>query len=522
MQVAVGGNSKSMMLQKMRREGCHVLVGTPGRLNDLLSDQYSGVRAPRLSALVLDEADRLLDQGFAPEIESIQRQLPDRAEVDRQTLLFSATVPQGVMQIVRQTAKPNYKYVRTVQEGEQQTHERVPQKLVKLAGFENSMAALVELAKREIEREGSRPFKAIVYFNASAEVKLASSVLRNLRSPTTSEVAQQHPLYPAMIFEIHAKLSQPMRTRAADRFRRAKSAILLSTDVTARGMDFPDVTHVIQIGLPPSRESYIHRLGRTGRAGKEGEGWLFITDLEYREGRSILRGLPLGLDSSVQTANVDMSKDASLPETTANILTQVINASQLGDPMEKLEAYKSALGSYGWLDKKQELIDLMNNRARYCWGMETPPPIPSILVNKLGLRRIHGINTSLNDDRFPREPPRDGFNDRDGRSLRDDRSTNHYGGGSRGNSGFDRNDRFNRSGSSSRYSGETSSPRGGYGRQGTSSYEDRGSSRGDSYGSSSRGGRSYVGSYGSSSSSRGGGYAGSSRGRTGGYTNNRR
>lgn len=511
-----------MMLQKMRREGCHVLVGTPGRLNDLLSDQYSGVRAPRLSALVLDEADRLLDQGFAPEIESIQRQLPDRAEVDRQTLLFSATVPQGVMQIVRETAKPNYKYVRTVQEGEQQTHERVPQKLVKLAGFENSMAALVELAKREIEREGSRPFKAIIYFNASAEVKLASSVLRNLRSLTTSEVAQQHPLYPAMIFEIHAKLSQPMRTRAADRFRRAKSAILLSTDVTARGMDFPDVTHVIQIGLPPSRESYIHRLGRTGRAGKEGEGWLFVTDLEHREGRPILRGLPLGLDSSVQTANVDMSKDASLPETTANILTQVINASQLGDPMEKLEAYKSALGSYGWLDKKQELIDLMNNRARYCWGMEMPPPIPSILVNKLGLRRIHGINTSLNDDRFPREPPRDGFNDRDGRSQRDDRSTNRYGGGSRGSSGFDRNDRFNRGGSSSRYSAETSSPRGGYGSRAPSSYGDRGSSRSDSYGSPPRGGKSYGDNYGSSSTSRGGGYAGSSRGRTGGNTNNRR
>lgn len=128
-QTAVGGTQKSLGLRAIKTQGCHIMVGTPGRINDILSDPYSQVRAPDLSAFVLDEADRLLDQGFAPEIEAIQKLLPDRKDVDRQTLLFSATVPTEVVQIVRQMAKPDFSFVRTVQEGEQQTHEKVPQKL---------------------------------------------------------------------------------------------------------------------------------------------------------------------------------------------------------------------------------------------------------------------------------------------------------------------------------------------------------------------------------------------------------
>jgi len=107
-QVAVGGNSKRMMLSKTQREGCHLLVATPGRLKDLLSDEYSRVRAPNLTTLVLDEADRLLDDGFSREIEDIQQLLPRRQEVDRQTLLFSATMPQEVMHLVRRTLKPDH------------------------------------------------------------------------------------------------------------------------------------------------------------------------------------------------------------------------------------------------------------------------------------------------------------------------------------------------------------------------------------------------------------------------------
>lgn len=269
-QVAVGGNNKREMLRKTQREGCHLLVATPGRLSDLLTDEYSGIRAPALTTLVLDEADRLLDDGFSRDVEDIIALLPNRNQVDRQTLLFSATVPREVMALVRRTLKPDYHFVQTVGKGDVETHERIPQKLVVVPGLENIMPSLLELCKREIDkamnaqRTGgqARPFKAIVYFSSTANVELGARIFENLRSEKATSQFGQHPLYPAEISEMHGQLTQQQRTRISERFRRAQSAILFSTDVTARGMDFPNVTHVIQIGLPPNRDQYIHRIGR--------------------------------------------------------------------------------------------------------------------------------------------------------------------------------------------------------------------------------------------------------------------
>lgn len=420
-QTAVGGSQKFVGLRKIKDEGCHILVGTPGRLNDILSDQYSQVRAPNLSAFVLDEADRLLDQGFAPDIKAIQDLLPDRREMDRQTLLYSATVPREVMQVVRRTMKPDFKFVRTVQEGELQTHERVTQKMVTVGGFENLMPALVELCKRGLSGEGGttdssiRPFKAIVYFNATADVVLASSVLQNLKTPGQS-VFHQHPLHPAKIIEMHARLSQQQRTRAAEIFRRAESGIMLSSDVTARGMDFPNVTHVIQVGIPPSEEQYVHRIGRTARGDKTGEGWILLTDFETREVRHKLHKMPLQRDNSLETAKVDMRRDAQLPERTAEILTQVQEATKMAPRGMKVSSYVAALGVYSWIPNKQILLDAMNDRTKYGWGMEEPPKVAPMLANKLGLSRLRGINVGHEERDEERSS---GSRDRSGRGGRD-------------------------------------------------------------------------------------------------------
>lgn len=424
MQTAVGGSSKSAGLRAIKMQGCHILVGTPGRLNDLLSDPYSQVRAPNLSALVLDEADRLLDQGFAPEIQSIQDLLPKRRDVDRQTLLYSATIPREVMQIVRKTMKPDFKTVRTVQEGEDQTHERVTQKLVNVGGAENLMPALVELCQRELANDAGRPFKAIVYFNATAEVSLAAAIMRNLKTPGTSTF-HEHPLAPARIIEMHAKLSQEQRTRAADAFRKATSGIMLSSDVTARGMDFPNVTHVLQIGLPNSEEQYVHRLGRTARAGQEGEGWLFINNLETREVRFRLRQMALQADQTLDTAKVDMTREAQLPEHAAKTLTQVGEATRMVPRGLKVASYLANLGMYSWVPNKQAMVDTMNNRARYGWGMEKPPSVNPRLVEKLALKRVAGLQVGF-EEREPRDD-RDGYSG-GGRSF----------GGSRGGGGSGR------------------------------------------------------------------------------------
>ena len=416
-QTAVGGSAKRFGLNKIKNEGCHVLIGTPGRLNDVLSDPYTGIKAPKLSALVLDEADRLLDDGFSREIEAIQDLLPRRDVVNRQTLLFSATVPPEVMDMVRRNTKPDYKFVRTVQKGEVETHEKVPQKVVNVGGFENLMPAIVELCKRELDRKDEMPFKAIVYFPATAEVSLAALTLRNLKQPGESFFGK-HPLAPAKIVEMHGKLTQEQRTRAADSFRHAECAIMLSSDVTARGMDFPNVTHVIQVGLPSNRDIYIHRIGRTARGDKKGEGWLLVTDMEMREVRYRLSSLPIAVDKSLETSHVDMSKDAQLPESTAKTLTQTIDATRMVDPNVKAAAYVACLGIFSWSSNKQKLVDSMNSRAKHCWGMPIPPSVSPRLVSKLNFRGVQGLNIgpSRDDDGEELRPLRDpgrGYTDRD-------------------------------------------------------------------------------------------------------------
>ncbi|ORX90974.1 P-loop containing nucleoside triphosphate hydrolase protein [Clohesyomyces aquaticus] len=375
-QVAVGGTQKRMMLQKTQREGCHLLIATPGRLYDILSDEYSGIKAPRLASFVMDEADRLLDDGFTKEIEEIKNFLPDTAEVDRQTLMFSATIPREVVHLVRTTLKPGFHFVQCVSGDESPTHERVPQKVVHVNGFENIMPTLYELITREVEEAqfgGERPFKAIVYFNSTAEVTLASSVFYKL----AGGFKKDKPLHQVRGYEIHAKLTQGARTKASESFRFAKSGILFSSDVTARGMDFPNVTHVIQVGLPRDREIYIHRLGRTGRAGKEGEGWLLLTPLEQQESRRRLHKLPLDADQSLETATVDLSEASELPERVARIVEEVQEVHQRVYPEHLDSAFRGLFGSFQWYGDKNGLLEAANRLALVGWGMENPPPPPA-------------------------------------------------------------------------------------------------------------------------------------------------
>ena len=391
-QCAVGGTRKREMLLKTQREGCHLMVATPGRLFDILSDPYSGIKAPRLNAFVLDEADRLLDDGFTKEIDEIKKILPDPTEVERQNLMFSATIPRNVVDLVRRTMRPGFHFAKCVDENEEPTHQRIPQKMVMLAGFENIMPALYELISQQqakAQSGGARPFKAIVYFNSTAEVTLAASVFYKLGGGGIRR--SNAPLAGLRNFEIHAKLSQGQRTRAADDFRAAKSGILFSSDVTARGMDFPEVTHVIQIGLPRERDSYIHRLGRTGRAGKEGEGWLFLTPFERNEVRRRLRDLPLkDATHDLETAALDMSQTSEIPENINKIVQDCVEAHKKVYPDQLDAAFRGLFGSFQWYGDKHGLVEGANRLAEYGWGMQTPPPPPASLFSGGGGRRSGG------------------------------------------------------------------------------------------------------------------------------------
>ncbi|KAF9700468.1 hypothetical protein EKO04_001367 [Ascochyta lentis] len=378
-QTAVGGTMKRQMLQKTQREGCHLLIGTPGRLFDILSDPYSGVKAPNLNALVMDEADRLMDDGFTKEIDEIKQHLPDPEVVERQNLMFSATVARDVVDLVRRTLRPGFHFAKCVNEEEEPTHARVPQKQVMVAGFENIMPSLYELVlkRQQAAMAGdAKPFKAIIYFNSTAEVTLAASVFYKLGGG----FKRNTPLSGLRSFEIHAKLSQAQRTRASEDFRACKSGLLFSSDVTARGMDFPNVSHVIQIGLPRDRESYIHRLGRTGRAGKEGEGWIVITPFEKSEIRRRLRGLPLvDATADLETATIDMSQAAEVPENVGKILQEITDAHKKVYPDQLDAAFRGLFGSFQWYGDKQGLLEGANRLAEFGWGMPTPPQPPASL-----------------------------------------------------------------------------------------------------------------------------------------------
>ncbi|KAK5133619.1 hypothetical protein LTR08_007567 [Meristemomyces frigidus] len=404
-QTAVGGTQKRAGLQAIQRQGCHILVGTPGRLKDILSDPYTRVEAPDLSAMVFDEADRLLDQGFWPEIQEIMRLLPTAAEKNRQTMMFSATVPREVVDLVRSTLKPGFQFVKTVRDDEEPTHARVPQRIVTANGFENKLPALVELIGRSVEagkQPGGRPFKAIVYYNSTAEVALASTVLKGLKTPGT-QLGEDgnsfgrpgslgtHPWAACRVFDIHAKLGQGQRTAAAESFRRCESGILVSSDVTARGMDFPNVTHVIQMAVPPSRDQYIHRIGRTARAGKEGESWLIVSPEELDEMHTRLNRLPLQKDTSLVTAGLDLTREGQVPASAGGVL-EMLRLAMRGVPnAEKFKAYQALLGVYTWLGNKRALVAAMNNLATFGWGLREPPTIGAGLASKLGISRIPGV-----------------------------------------------------------------------------------------------------------------------------------
>ncbi|EXF82565.1 DEAD/DEAH box helicase [Colletotrichum fioriniae PJ7] len=416
-QRAVGGTRKGEMLQKTRREGCHLLVGTPGRLNDLLEDPYSGIEAPNLAAIVLDEADRMLDVGFERELQSIVDQLPDPKTSARQTLLFSATIPKNVIALARQWVRSdNFDFIQTISKDDVLTHDRVDQHVVHCRGWANVFPAMYELIDKEIQKRTADrellPFKALVFLPTSALVDLAGDVDITMRADRDRVQG----------WRIHSKLTQGQRTKAAELFRKARSGILFSTDVTARGLDFPNVTHVIQIGATSDREQYIHRLGRTARAGKEGEGWMILADSEMDLARRELQGLPLKPNKTIECAQHDFT---SGDEPTA-ICQKVTQATARVDPQVLEVAYLSLFGQNR--DNVQAKVDELREWWVNAMEQDDTPALSASTIEKRGLRRVRGLNVRQPGSRYGSDSG--GRGDRGGFSRGGDRGDR--GGFSRG------------------------------------------------------------------------------------------
>ena len=242
--LCVGGMNMYRQIQNLQRKP-QVVIGTPGRLKDLI--QQGALKLDRAEVLVLDEADQMLDMGFIVDIRFIVDQMPKQ----RQSLCFSATITPAIQTLIHDfLVDPITISVRT-----RDTSDHVEQDVIKANTHDEKYAVLKELLDQpEFE-------KVLVFGETKWGVqKLADSLSRDGHR---SEA-------------IHGNKTQPQRQRALKSFKDNQAKVMVATDVAARGLDIPNVSHVINFDQPNSYQDYVHRIGRTGRAGKKGKALTFV------------------------------------------------------------------------------------------------------------------------------------------------------------------------------------------------------------------------------------------------------
>lgn len=252
-QSIVGGTSVGKDRNKLHR-GTDVLIATPGRLLDLIDQKAFNLGSVEI--LVLDEADQMLDLGFIHALRQINKLVP----AERQTLFFSATMPKAIKELVSNYCRNPVQVSVTP---ESTTAERIDQHLFMVQ--QNEKQSLLELILSGRHRVPGDVERVLIFTRTKHG---ADRVVKKLGQSGIAANA------------IHGNKSQPQRQRALDEFRRGKTNILVATDVAARGIDIPGVSHVINYELPNVPEQYVHRIGRTARAGKDGVAIAFCAEDE--------------------------------------------------------------------------------------------------------------------------------------------------------------------------------------------------------------------------------------------------
>ena len=242
--LVVGGANINQQIRQIKR-GPHVIVGTPGRVKDLI--QRRVLRLGQVSTFVLDEADRMCDMGFVGDIRSIASEL----SVQRQTLCFSATMTPRVQEIVEEFMDNPV----TIAVAKNVTNDHIEQNIIEARDKSHKIDLLENLLQTE-------DYDKVIIFG---ETKYGVQRLADrLTKDDMAAVA------------IHGNKSQSQREKALRTFKKGDVKIMVATDVAARGLDIPNVSHVINFDAPKQYDDYIHRIGRTGRAGKGGQALTFI------------------------------------------------------------------------------------------------------------------------------------------------------------------------------------------------------------------------------------------------------
>ncbi len=266
--VIFGGVKQNPQVRALEK-GIDVLVATPGRLLDLIGQGY--IDLSRVEFFVLDEADQMLDMGFIRDIKKVLKLLPKQ----RQNLLFSATMPKSIADLASSFL---HNAVKVDVSPEEITVDRIAQKIM-FVRKADKRRLIVKIIKQE------RVSKGIVFTRTKHG---ANRLVKQLAQSGINAAA------------IHGNKSQGARTKALANFKCGETKILVATDIASRGIDVNDITHVFNYDLPNEPESYVHRIGRTARAGKSGIAYGFCDDTEsgYLVGIQQLIGFEIDVDES--------------------------------------------------------------------------------------------------------------------------------------------------------------------------------------------------------------------------------
>ena len=258
--IVMGGAKFDKQIAALEK-GCDLLVATPGRLLDLM--EHNHVSLSGVEILVLDEADRMLDMGFWPSVRRIMHALPER----HQTLLFSATIPPSIKSTIdAMLHEPAVVEISRVGETADTVEERLCP--VTQAQKPELLRALLDTGGAS----GERPERVLVFCRTKHRVDDVSAMLKNAQ---------------VKVDVMHADRPQQARARALERFREGKVQVLVATDVMSRGIDVAGVDAVVNFDVPMDPEDYVHRIGRTGRAGATGHAYTFVAPDEISPLREI-------------------------------------------------------------------------------------------------------------------------------------------------------------------------------------------------------------------------------------------
>ena len=367
-----GGVNQASQVRALQR-GAHVLVATPGRMLDLMNQGY--IHLEDLEIFVLDEADRMLDMGFLPDLKRIIAKLPE----ERQSMFFSATMPPPIVQLSQRLL---YQPVSVNVTPKSTSVERIEQQLlfVEKSGKQALLQSI--LIRPEVE--------SVIVFTRTK--RGANQVAEKLEKSGIKAAA------------IHGNKSQAARQRALEAFKTKNIRVLVATDLAARGIDVDGVTHVINFDLPNEPESYVHRIGRTGRAGASGIALSFCSSAEREDLRAIekLIGIKIPLAAN-QPARQPAALTDSETSTTRTARTGG-RGSQSGSgrrrrPSDGRSGSQSrAIGSAGAASRHQA------NRKSHTGPSPLSPSQPARKANSIGSNQERPLVTAAAAPRSVRRP----------------------------------------------------------------------------------------------------------------------